>query len=152
VMKGINIMRYAVKICLILMTALLLVFALSSSKSQTCSEPEVQLKTTVEKFIGHKKNQNYMGVWSLLSKRLKHANDDDQEEYEKYVRSGGFSPSSLVVGKIVEGKEEALVTVEVTYVDVSGSEIGKSLEEWKFVKNSCSWFFDDYKTLSELLK
>lgn len=111
---------------------------------------DAQLDATIQEFVNYRKQQDYKGVWRLLSRRFRYGNNDDQVAYEKYVRSGGFHSDGVEIQDIVTAGSTALVTVTVTYVDnASGQRLGSALEEWTFVKENGSWFFDTYRTLSE---
>jgi hypothetical protein len=111
---------------------------------------DARLNSAIEDFIRYQERQDYEGVWRLLSRSMRDGNHNDPAVYEKYLRSYGFHPGSFAIEKTVKTENIALVTVKVTYVDnSSGQNLGGALEEWRFVQENGSWFFDDYRTLNE---
>jgi hypothetical protein len=115
------------------------------------AQGNVQFESRLQEFVQYRKQQDYEGVWKLLSVQMKSGNNNKQADYERFVRSNGFHSSDFELKKVVKSERTYSVTVIVTYVDNStGKEIGKSEEEWKFIFESNTWFFDGYKTLSEV--
>jgi len=116
----------------------------------TGGRSHAQLNATLQEFMTAFNQQDYKGVWRLLSRNVQDGNDNDQAEYERYVRAHGFHPSDFVIEKIVREDGKALITVKVAYADNASNKIlGGATEVWSFVQEDGSWFFDDYMSLSE---
>jgi len=116
----------------------------------TSQNSDAQLKATLQEFMNYHKQQDYKGVWRLLSRNVRDGNYNDQVEYERYFRAHGFHPSEFVVEKIVREDGKALITVSAIYVvNSTGQRYASSREVWTFVREKGFWFFDDYIVLSE---
>lgn len=119
--------------------------------SDTTTDSDNQINLVIQRYMEYQVQQDYNGVWKLLSQRIKNSVGNNRFEYEKYVRSHGFHPHKVEIQKTVVSEAVATVTVNVTYIhDKDRRTLGTALEEWTFVRENGSWLFNDYKTLIEL--
>jgi len=130
-----------------------LVVALMTARLGYCADlnspNDAQLDATIQEYMQYHKEQDYKGVWRLLSQKIRDSGNNDQAEYERYFRSHGFYYGDFVLEKIVKSGNAALVTVEATYFDnTSRKKLGTEREEWRFIRENGSWVFDGFRSLS----
>lgn len=111
---------------------------------------EEKLDATVKVLAGNFNSRNYGAVWELLSEELQRDNEFNQERYVGDLEDAGFRSRNTEVLKVGKNCDTAKVVVRVTYEDLSGQELSTNIEEWEFIVENGGWFFDGFKTLSEL--
>jgi sarcosine oxidase delta subunit len=126
----------------ILLAFLLLPLACKESRGNE------KLDTAVQLFIDFNNSQNYKGVWSMWSTRLKEGNDFDEARYIREREEAGLHSSAVTVKDVQINERTAKVTVSVEYVYMANRPAGTAIEEWTFVKEYEAWLFDDYRTIS----
>ncbi|MGV8931795.1 MAG: hypothetical protein ACOH1R_06740 [Luteimonas sp.] len=138
-------MRYAKVIIQVIIICALAGLTLSCSGKKV----DNSMSGTLPAFIEYKTSQNYQGLWNSSSAHFRSSNDNDEAAYEKYARSYGVHPNRVSVLSIGEYGSEAKIKVNVHYVQSNGDIAGSAVEEWRFVSEKGSWYFDGYRTISE---
>ena len=100
--------------------------------------------------IEFKTSQDYRGLWNASSEKFQRSNDSDPMEYEKYARSYGIHPDEIEIIDVEERNAEAKVRVRARYIQDAGVIAGSAIEEWWFVRENSGWYFDGYRTISEM--
>jgi hypothetical protein len=108
-----------------------------------------KLDAAVQLFIDFNNEQDYGGVWSMWSQRLKEGNDFDEARYTREREEAGLHSSAVRVKDVQIDGNIAKVIVSIDYIYGANQPAGTAMEEWVFVEEDGAWLFDDYRTLSE---
>ncbi|MDA0207484.1 MAG: hypothetical protein O2795_19350 [Acidobacteria bacterium] len=81
---------------------------------------------------------------------MQQGNDNDQSEFERFVRESGIMVMRIHVRSIRVVDERAVVRAAVSYRSSSGEALGEELEESDWIRDHGEWLFDGYRKVADL--
>lgn len=112
--------------------------------------PEAALERCIEQYEKYWASGNLRGVWRMMSPRMQQGNDNDQSEFERFVRESGIMVMRIHVRSIRVVDERAVVRAAVSYRSSSGEALGEELEESDWIRDHGEWLFDGYRKVADL--
>jgi hypothetical protein len=114
------------------------------------TKPEAALERSIEQYGEYWASGNLSGVWRMMSPHMQQGNENDQSEFESFVRESGIMVTRIHVRSVRVMDGRAVVRAAVSYRSSTGEALGEELEESEWIWDHGEWLFDGYRTVADL--
>jgi len=130
-------------------TSLVTILLVAASVTMAQSDAEAGLRSRVLRNLSHFELEQYGEMWDMSSKKLRDDNDNDKEEFVRYLRKHHFPKvKTKLISLQVEGTV-AKAKVEISLWVAEESRWLSETDEQTWVLENGDWYFDTFRLAEE---
>jgi hypothetical protein len=131
----------------VILSAVILFVACGIATAQ--SNAQAELRNRVLSYYAHFEREQYEKIWEMSSKKLREGNDNDKEEYIRYLRKHHLPKVKTKLLSLQVNDKVATVRVEINLWAAEQNRWLSEIDEDEWVFENGFWYFDSYQAVEE---